>query len=60
LLQRLINIGRDEHLDLITADILADNSAMQRVSEKLGFHLCHSNDSTVVKVEFSLGAAVQA
>jgi acetyltransferase len=39
LLRRLIEIGRDEHLERITADILAENREMQRVCEKLGFHL---------------------
>ncbi len=39
LLQRLVQIGRDEGLQRITAEILAENRAMQRVSEKVGFQL---------------------
>lgn len=39
LLRRLIQIGREERLERITADILAENREMQRVCEKLGFHL---------------------
>lgn len=39
LLRRLVQIGRDEGLQRITAEILAENRAMQRVSEKVGFHL---------------------
>jgi acetyltransferase len=44
LLRRLVQIGRDEGLDRITADILAQNRAMQHVSEKLGFEIVHSDD----------------
>jgi acetyltransferase len=39
LLRRLVEIGRQEGLDHIVADILSENTAMQRVAEKLGFHL---------------------
>ncbi len=39
LLRRLVEIGRQEGLDHIVADILTENTAMQRVAEKLGFHL---------------------
>jgi len=44
LLRRLIEIGRDEGLDRITADILPENVAMQRVCEKLGFRLHRAAD----------------
>jgi len=44
LLRRLVQIGRDEGLDRITADILVQNRAMQHVSEKLGFEIVHSGD----------------
>jgi acetyltransferase len=39
LLKRLVQIGRDEKLKRITADILGENIAMQKVSRKLGFTL---------------------
>ncbi|NHC34920.1 bifunctional acetate--CoA ligase family protein/GNAT family N-acetyltransferase [Scytonema millei VB511283] len=52
LLSRLLQVGRDEKLDRITAEILAENRAMQKVCEKLGFHLHRAAD--VVKVEFEL------
>ncbi len=39
LLKRLLQVGQDEQLEHIHAEILADNSAMQRVCEKLGFSL---------------------
>lgn len=48
LLRRLLEIGRNERLDHIVADILAENYAMQRLCEKLGFSLNQSpNDTTV-------------
>jgi acetyltransferase len=39
LLRRLVQIGRDETLETIRADILLQNRAMQRVCEKVGFQL---------------------
>lgn len=39
LLRRLVQIGRDEQLQHITADILPENRAMQHVCQKLGFQL---------------------
>lgn len=44
LLRRLIEIGRDEGIERITADILPENVAMQRVCEKLGFRLHRAAD----------------
>jgi acetyltransferase len=52
LLQRLVYIGREEGLERITAEILSENSAMQRVSEKVGFQLYRSVD--IVKAELKL------
>ncbi|BAY88227.1 MULTISPECIES: bifunctional acetate--CoA ligase family protein/GNAT family N-acetyltransferase [unclassified Tolypothrix] len=54
LLRRLIEIGRDEQLSKITADILAENHGMQKVCEKLGFRIQRTADPTVVKAEFDL------
>lgn len=39
LLHRLIQVGRDEHLAQITADIAPDNRMMQHVCQKVGFQL---------------------
>jgi acetyltransferase len=39
LLRRLIQIGRDENLERITAEILPDNRAMQKISQQFGFRL---------------------
>ncbi|HEY9598631.1 MAG TPA: bifunctional acetate--CoA ligase family protein/GNAT family N-acetyltransferase, partial [Cyanophyceae cyanobacterium] len=53
LLRRLVQIGREEGLDRITADILAENFAMQKVCEKVGFRLNRlTND--LVKAEINL------
>ena len=42
LLDRLIQVGRDEKIARITGDILPENVEMQRVCEKLGFRLTRS------------------
>ncbi|HIK31753.1 MAG TPA: bifunctional acetate--CoA ligase family protein/GNAT family N-acetyltransferase [Oscillatoriales cyanobacterium M59_W2019_021] len=39
LLKRLLEVGRDENLDRMTADILPENRAMQHVCQKLGFQI---------------------
>jgi acetyltransferase len=39
LLKRLLEVGRDEQLDRMTADILPENRAMQHVCQKLGFQI---------------------
>jgi acetyltransferase len=53
LLRRLIQVGKDEHLKRINAEILAENSAMQRVCEKVGFHLSRAG-SDLVKAKIDL------
>jgi acetyltransferase len=54
LLQRLVDVGRNENLDVITADILADNAAMQRVCEKLGFTISRTSDPSIVQADLRL------
>jgi acetyltransferase len=54
LVRRLIQVGRDEKLERISAEILAENYGMQRVCEKLGFHIYRSSESSVVKAEIYL------
>ncbi|MCW5965172.1 MAG: bifunctional acetate--CoA ligase family protein/GNAT family N-acetyltransferase [Bryobacterales bacterium] len=48
LLKRLIQIARDEKLDYVAAEILAENFAMQRICEKLGFKLKRQLDDDTV------------
>ena len=54
LLRRLIEIGKQEKIEKITADILSENRTMQRVCERLGFHLQYDPDEGTVKVEIAL------
>jgi len=54
LLRRLIQIGRDEHLQHLTGDILVENQGMREICRKLGFHLQYSIEEQVVKVEIGL------
>ncbi|NEQ71621.1 MAG: bifunctional acetate--CoA ligase family protein/GNAT family N-acetyltransferase [Okeania sp. SIO2C9] len=53
LLLRLVQIGRDEQLEGIVATILAENIAMQRVCEKVGFQLQRSADLVEAKLTVS-------
>lgn len=52
LLRQLLQVGRDEALDSITAEILRENRPMQRVCEKLGFTLKRKPD--FIKAEIRL------
>ena len=54
LLRRLIRIGRDEHLKKIRADILPDNTAMQRVCKKLGFKIQREVGDPLVSAELEI------
>jgi len=54
LLRRLIQIGRDERLKKIRADILADNTPMQRICKKLGFKLRRQVGDPLVSAELDL------
>ena len=47
-LRSLIEIGKLEGVKVIVADILADNTAMQKISEKLGFKLHQEPGESVV------------
>ncbi|HET7215275.1 MAG TPA: GNAT family N-acetyltransferase, partial [Terriglobia bacterium] len=47
LLNRLLQIGRDEKLDFVAAEILRENPEMQRMVEKVGFALEKADESTV-------------
>jgi len=54
LLRRLVQIGREEKLKRITAEILPENLAMQAVAEKLQFKLKHSLGEGMVSAELVL------
>ena len=51
LLEQLVQVGRDEGLDYITAEILHENRAMQRVCEKVGFALKRMPDFVEAKID---------
>lgn len=52
LLGRLLQVGKDEKLDRISADILSENRGMQRICEKHGFQLTREMD--VVKAIYAI------
>jgi acetyltransferase len=54
LLQRLLQVGRQEQIQRINATILFDNHPMQHICEKLGFQLHHSIADSLVNAEIEL------
>lgn len=54
LLKRLVQIGRDERLQRISANILAENHGMQTVSKRVGFKLTRDADGHDFKAEILL------
>ena len=52
LLEKLVQVGQDEKLAAIKAEMLTENRPMQRVSEKVGFQLRYT--PSVVHAEISL------
>ena len=54
LLEKLLEVGREEGLHRITAEILFENRAMQRLSKKFGFRLRRDAEEGVVKADLDL------
>jgi acetyltransferase len=54
LLRRLIRVAREEGLDWIGADVMADNTGALRAAEKAGFTVQAKHGSSVMRAEFSL------
>ena len=54
LLGKLLEVGREEGLERITADILFDNRAMQKISRRLGFNLRRDTEEMVMKADLDL------
>ena len=54
LLRRLVQVGRDEKLTHIVAEILPQNEGMKRVSAKLGFKLEMIQDLRIVFAQLAL------
>jgi len=59
LLNRLLQISRDEKLDFVAAEILRENPEMQRMVEKVGFSL-EGNDESTLRAVFNLKNQVPA
>ena len=54
LLKRLVQIGRNEKLERISANILAENHGMQRVSKRVGFKLVRDGETQDFHAEIVL------
>ena len=54
IVRRLIEVGKNETICCIYSDILADNTGMQKVCEKLGFTISRTSDATVLRAEIKL------
>jgi acetyltransferase len=54
LLRRLVEVGRIEKVKTIVADILAENTAMQKVCEKMGFKLERDLSDPIVSARLDL------
>jgi acetyltransferase len=55
LLRRLVEIGRQEGLQRITADIEPGNTAMQAICQKLGFHLHGGPSDPTIEAVLEIG-----
>ncbi len=56
LLGRLIQVGRDEKLERITASILPENMGMRALATHYGFETVKTSDLTAIKIELDLKA----
>jgi acetyltransferase len=54
LLKLLVQVGRDDKLDRITATMLADNREMQHVARKAGFKVEHMTGENQYRAEILL------
>jgi acetyltransferase len=54
MLKRIIEIAKDEQLDVLTADILPDNHRMKRLCEKFEFQMKRTPDDPVIQARLDL------
>ena len=54
LLTRLLQVGRDEGLERIIAEVLPENEGMRRICTKLGFSFKKIQDTNVIFAEIKL------
>jgi acetyltransferase len=57
LLSMLLQVARDEKLERVSADILPENTEMQRICQQLGFELKRDLEEPVVKAVFEVQQA---
>ena len=55
LLRQLVQIGQEENLECIKAEILPENFGMQRVCEKVGFRLRRTPDLVLAQINLEEG-----
>ncbi len=54
LLTRLLQIGRDERIENVVAEILPQNEGMKRVCHKLGFDVKHNQENETLEARLEL------
>src|ERR687893_1233734 len=54
LLEKILEVARDEGLHRLIAEILPENRAMQHLSRKFGFHLRHDVKGGVIRADLDL------
>jgi len=54
LVNRLIQVGRDENIHRIFGDILPENIEMQRICEKLNFKMTHNVKESLIRATTEL------
>jgi acetyltransferase len=57
LARKLVEIGGDEGVHRITADMLPQNLGMNRICTKLGFSMVHDQSSSLVRATLDLTGA---
>jgi acetyltransferase len=60
LLNRLLDIARDEGIERVVAEIMPENIGMRRICEKLGFSFHRLPDSQNIMAEIQLGDVASA
>ena len=53
-MRRLLDVARKEKVRRITAEILPENDAMQKICKALGFRLDHDAEEGVIKAQIDL------
>jgi acetyltransferase len=54
IVQQLVHVARQEGVSLLFAEILRENSAMQRICDRLGFKLTPGIEQEMLRAELTL------